>query len=390
MLQSFNGFLREDGRVGTRNHLLVLPLAPACNRVVSMVAQATSQVAAVEMHQDWAPHLEGWHLAVRTLVGWVDHPNVYATILVAVEPSDPLLTTVIENLPKHVRYEVVTLAEAHGTRGAVSAVERIIRAFDEHRGRQAREPVPLKHLVLGTECGGSDACSGLSANPALGCVSDMLISQGGRSILAETTELIGAEHLLAQRAVESRVGEQLLAAVTHAETSSMRMGVDFRGAQPAPGNIEGGISTIEEKSLGCVHKGGNSPLMAVIDYAERPPVPGLTVMDTPGHDVMQLVGMAAGGAQVIVFTTGRGTPTGSAIVPVIKMSTRSALKQSLADVIDMDAGPIIDGILSVDQVAQQLLRKIVFVANGELVAAERGRHHEFGIFPGWDGKEVAE
>ena len=390
MLSTFNGFFREDGRVGTRNHILVLPLAPACNRVASTIAAEFPEVTSVEMHQDWAPALEGWELAVRTLAGWVDHPNVYATVLVGVEPTDPVIAAVSSRLPEHVRYEVVTLAEAHGTRRAVETIRALVPGWLRERDQIAREPAPLSRLLLGTECGGSDACSGLSANPALGRVSDLVIEMGGGSILAETTELIGAEHLLAARARTPQVGAQLLATVTHAETSSMRMGVDFRGAQPSPGNIEGGISTIEEKSLGCVHKGGNSPLEAVIDYAERPPRPGLVVMDTPGHDVMQLVGMAAGGAQVIVFTTGRGTPTGSAIVPVIKMSTRTALKQSLDDVIDIDAGPIIEGILSVEQVAQQLLRKIVSVANGELVAAERGRHREFGIFPGWDGKEAAE
>ncbi|MCL5064866.1 MAG: UxaA family hydrolase [Firmicutes bacterium] len=390
MLSTFNGYFREDGRVGTRNHLLVLPLYPACNRVAAMIATEFPTVAVVEMHQDWAPDLEGWRLAVRTLAGWTDHPNVYATLLIGVEPHDALIPAVTEQLPKHVRYEVVTLSESHGTRRALDAAKRLLIGWIREREGLVRQPAPLGQLILGTECGGSDACSGLSANPTLGRVSDRLIAMGGRSILAETTELIGAEHLLAKRAASPAIAAQLLATVTHAETSSMRMGVDFRGAQPAPGNIEGGISTIEEKSLGCVHKGGNSPLQAVVDYAERPVKPGLTVMDTPGHDVMQLVGMAAGGAQVIVFTTGRGTPTGSAIVPVIKMSTRTALKQSLDDVIDIDAGPIIEGVLSVDQVADQLLRKIVSVANGEPVAAERGHHHEFGIFPGWDGKEVAQ
>jgi len=164
----------------------------------------------------------------------------------------------------------------------------------------------------------------------------------------------------------------------------MRMGVDFRGGQPAPGNMAGGITTIEEKSLGCVHKGGTSPVVDVVDYAERPTRPGLVVMDTPGHDVMQFVGMAAAGAQVIVFTTGRGTPTGAAIVPVIKVSTRTDLKRQLPDVIDFDAGPVIDGYLTVEQVGEALWRKIRRVASGELVAAERWGHREFGIFPGWE------
>jgi altronate dehydratase large subunit len=244
--------------------------------------------------------------------------------------------------------------------------------------------VEVRHLLLATECGGSDACSGLSANPSLGYAGDLLIERGGSSILAEIPELIGAEQILAARAATSDIGQRLVETVTHAEESAMRLGEDFRGTQPAPGNIEGGITTIEEKSLGCVHKGGNSPLMDVVGYAERPRVPGLTVMDTPGHDVMQLVGMAAAGAQVIVFTTGRGTPTGSPICPVIKVSTRSALARELPALIDLDAGPIVDGHLDVSDVGQALYRKIVAVANGETVAAERNGHHEFGVFQGWE------
>ncbi len=375
--------MRADGRVGTRNHLLVLPLSPAVNRVAMTAVREGPGAVGVQVSQDFGPDLGGWTLAVRTLAGWVDHPNVYRTILLAATPSDRLLTAVSEHLPTTATYDVITLAEAGGARRAISTVLARLRQWDQARKAVSRQLAPLSGLVLGTECGGSDACSGLSANPALGRVSDRLIEAGGRVILAETTELIGAEHLLAERAVTPSVRERLLATVHHAELAAMRMGVDFRGAQPSPGNMAGGITTIEEKSLGCVHKGGSSPLADVIDYAERPRVPGLTVMDTPGHDVMQLVGMAAGGAQIIVFTTGRGTPTGSAIVPVIKVSTRTDLKTQLADIIDLDAGPIIDGELSVDQVADQLFRQVIAVANGQTVAAERGRDWEFGIFSGW-------
>lgn len=385
---TFRGYARADGRVGTRNHVLILPLVPAANRVAATVAADIPEVTGIMMHQDLAPQIEGFELAVRTLRGWVDHPNVYATVLVGADPAEPILARVSEHLPPHVRFEVVTLAESRGTRGAIDRVRALVRPWLDEAGRMAREPVPVSGLILGTECGGSDACSGLSANPALGHASDLLIQAGGTSILAETTELIGAEHLLAERAVSAEVRRRLLATVTHAERASMRMGVDFRGAQPAPGNMEGGISTIEEKSLGCVHKGGLSPLAEVIDYGERPPGRGLVVMDTPGHDVMQLVGMAAGGAQVIVFTTGRGTPTGSAIVPVIKVSTRTALKESLPEVIDLDAGPVIDGLLSVEALGADLFRKILAVCEGERVSAERGGHREFGIFPGWGSEDV--
>jgi altronate dehydratase large subunit len=387
-LDEFWGFWRADGRAGTRNHVLILPLTPGANRAATLGREAVLGAVGVEMHQDIAPAIEGYELAVRTLRGWVDHPNVYGTVLVALTPDDPLVADVTRNLGTHVRFEVVTLEEAGGTRRAAERIAAVAGPWAEAARAARREPVPVAKLLLATECGGSDACSGLSANPALGYASDLIIARGGSSILAETTELIGAEPILQNRSVTPRVGQLLVDTVAHAERASMRMGVDFRGAQPAPGNIEGGITTIEEKSLGCVHKGGTSPLTDVIDYAERPKTQGLVVMDTPGHDVMQLVGMAAAGAQVIVFTTGRGTPTGSAICPVIKMSTRTALKRELPDLIDIDAGPIIDGHLTVEEVGWQLYRKILAVANGELVAAERLGHREFGIFQGWGAEAV--
>jgi altronate dehydratase large subunit len=384
-LDTFRGYVRPDGRVGVRNHVLILPMAPAANRAATLAREAVPGTVGVEVHQDIGPEVPGYALAVRTLAGWVDHPNVFATVLVAVSPRQPVLQDVLDRLAPHVRWRVVTLEEAGGTRGAAEIAAQQAREWLGRASTMSRQLVPVAQLLLATECGGSDACSGLSANPALGFASDLLIARGGTSILAETTELIGAERLLEARAVRPEVGARLVATVLHAERESMRMGVDFRGSQPAPGNIEGGITTIEEKSLGCVHKGGTSPLTDVIEYAERPRTTGLVVMDTPGHDVMQLVGMAAGGAQVVVFTTGRGTPTGLAICPVIKVSTRTPLREALPDLIDLDAGPIIDGHLTVEQVGWQLYRKILAVANGETVAAERTHHREFGIFQGWEG-----
>ncbi len=380
---TFQGFWRPDGRVGTRNHVLVLPLSPAVSSTASLVCFQVSGSVGVELHQDIDPGVEGFALAVRTFRGWIDHPNVYATVIVAYSADDPVVEAVTANLPETVRFEVAAFDRAGGRRKAEANAREAAQRFVHESQTMTRRPAGLEHLLLATECGGSDACSGLSANPSLGYASDLVIGYGGTSILAETTELIGAERLLAERAVTPTVSQAVWHTVSHAEQAAMRMGVDFRGGQPAPGNMAGGITTIEEKSLGCVHKGGSSPVTDVIDYAERPRTHGLVIMDTPGHDVMQFVGMVAGGAQIIVFTTGRGTPTGASIVPVIKVSTRTALKRSLPDLIDFDAGPIIDGFLTVEEVGRALLRKIIAVANGERVAAEQFGHREFGIFQGW-------
>lgn len=387
MIGEFQGYWRDDGRAGTRNYVLIMPLSPVVSTTASWVQTSVPGTVSVELHQDVEPSVDGFELAVRTLAGWVDHPNVYAAVLIALTEGDALVRELLPKLGRHVRYRLIAFDQAGGRRSAAEKARAAAAHYVRESEMMARSPIPLSRLILATECGGSDACSGLSANPSLGYASDLVIQQGGTSILAETPELIGAERILAERAVTPTIAEAIWSTVRHAEQVAMRMGVDFRGGQPAPGNMEGGITTIEEKSLGCVHKGGSSPVVDVIDYAERPITPGLVVMDTPGHDVMQFVGMVAAGAQVVVFTTGRGTPTGAAIAPTIKVSTRTALKHQLPELIDFDAGPIVEGFLTVEQVGQALFRKILSVANGEWVAAEQFGHREFGIFPGW-GKDA--
>ncbi|MDA8205886.1 MAG: UxaA family hydrolase [Thermaerobacter sp.] len=379
----FDGYWRSDGRVGTRNHVLILPVAPALSSMASWLQSVVPGTVNVELHQDIDPTIAGFPLAIRTLLGWIDHPNVFATIVLALISDDPIVLALRDLIPEPVRYYLVAFDREGGRIRAQEAARRLAVECVSEARQERRKPAPASQLILSTECGGSDACSGLSANPSLGYASDLLIQAGGTSILAETTELIGAERILAERAVTPEVADAVWRTVSHAERAAMRMGVDFRGGQPAPGNLAGGLTTIEEKSLGCVHKGGTSAVVDVIDYAERPSRRGLVVMDTPGHDVMQFTGMAASGSQVTVFTTGRGTPTGSAIVPVIKVSTRTALKRELPDLIDFDAGAVVDGFLTVEQVGEALLRKIISVANGEVVAAERYGHREFGIFGGW-------
>ena len=235
-------------------------------------------------------------------------------------------------------------------------------------------------LILGLECGGSDATSGLAANPALGAASDSLIALGGTCILSETTESIGAEHVLARRAVNDTVGQQLIAIVRACEERALRMGEDLRGSQPTPGNLAGGISSIEEKSLGCIHKAGSAPIQGVLGYAEAPPGAGLYVMDTPGMDVESMAGLAAGGVQVMVFTTGRGTPTGNPIMPVIKVTANRRTADRMADNIDLDLSGVIEGTLTIEQAGQRIFDEILAVAGGKLTKAEQLGHTEFSIY----------
>src|SRR5207302_4776912 len=223
------------------------------------------------------------------------------------------------------RIHLVAMADNRGTAGTVAATRPLLERLLAEAAQQQREPMPVSGLVLGLECGGSDALSGITANPALGVASDLLVAAGGTSILAETPELIGAEHLLAARAVTPEVGRRIIQVITRFEEAIRDLGVDVRGAQPTPGNQAGGLTTIEEKSLGAAKKGGDSPVTEVVGFAEPTGGPGLYIMDTPGHDIEQMVGMVAGGANLAAFTTGRGTPTGSAITPVLKIATNSAI-----------------------------------------------------------------
>jgi altronate dehydratase large subunit len=229
----------------------------------------------------------------------------------------------------------------------------------------------MSELILGTECGGSDPTSGLAANPLIGKLSDLLVADGGTSILSETTEFIGAEHILAARAVTPQVHDRILQIVHRYEDALRLVGEEVREGNPSPGNKAGGITTLEEKSLGCIHKSGHSPIQEVYDYAKQVDAKkGLVIMDTPGNDPSSVAGMVAGGAQVVVFSTGRGTPTGNPIVPVIKITGNRITFAKMEDNIDVDASPLIYGTASLEELGGKLYNLLREVADGKQTKAE--------------------
>ncbi len=375
------GYKRANGTVGVRNHVLILSTIVCANHVAAGIEKQVPGSVSVT-HQHGCAHVGAdYEQVLRTLVGFAAHPNVYGTVVVGLGCEEVEAEKVAEAARKagQQNVAVIIIQKEGGTLKAIAKGAGYAREFMSQASQVAREEIQIEDIILATECGGSDACSGLSANPSLGYCSDKMVELGGTAILAETTELFGAEHLLADRAADETVRKRVYEVINRMEKKILDMGVDLRGAQPSPGNMEGGITTIEEKSLGCVYKGGESTLQEVIDYAYKPTKKGLVWMDTPGQDIEQLVGMVAGGAQVVIFTTGRGTPTGSPIAPVIKVATNTYTYENMIDNMDVNAGTIVTGDETIAEVGERLFTEMVEVMNGKLTKAEILGHHEFGI-----------
>jgi len=378
----FLGYTRPDGRIGVRNYVLVVPTV-ICSAVVCERIAATRPEHIVAL-----PHLAGCgqigpdrSMTQETLLAYCGHPNVGAVLVVALGCEQIIAQELAEAARRAGKpTEILAIQALGGTPATIARGSDVALAMADQIARAERTPCDIRSLVLSLKCGGSDYTSGLAANPALGRVADRLVALGGSAVLGEVAEIMGAEHLLAARATKPAVATQLIRLIDRVEAEAMALGLDIRGTQPSPGNIRGGLTTIEEKSLGAVHKGGEtSPLEEVVPYAGRVTRPGLTVMDTPGLDVESVTGMVGGGAQVVVFTTGLGTPTGNPIAPVIKITGNPQTARRMADNIDLDVSGVLTDAEDLDRAADRLLDEIVEVASGKRVAAEVLGHREFAI-----------
>jgi altronate hydrolase len=305
------------------------------------------------------------------------HPNVSAAVILGlgceVNQIDHYLG---EGGPRSTRLVGLTLQTSGGTSGTLEASRREIARFMEQASAERRTVQPASKIVLGLNCGGSDSFSGITANPALGYCSDLLAEIGGTPVLAETTEIFGAEHLLVKRARNREIAEKLLGCIRKYKDYLARFHGSFDD-NPSPGNKEGGLSNILEKSLGAVAKGGTSPLIDVYDYAERVTAPGFCFMNTPGYDPVSLTGLAAGGCNLIAFTTGRGSAIGFPTIPVIKIATNSNTYGRMTGNMDVNAGAIADGDATVQGVGRQIFELMLEVASGRRTHAERLGHKEF-------------
>jgi altronate dehydratase large subunit len=377
----FRGFRRADGRVGVRNLVAVIPVSVRARAAAQRLASDAAEWVRATPHQMPLDPPDGAREQVETVLEGVGaNPNVAAALYVELGTeridADALADGVAETGKPA---ETLTVRDVGGTAGALEAGGDVVANLADEARDARRESADASELVVAMECGGSDATSGMASNPVVGNACDRIVEAGGTGVISETPEFIGAEHILAERCASDAVREKLLARVERRENMAGLMGVDFRGAQPSPGNQKGGLTTLEEKSLGAIAKGGTTPLRDVVGYGHRLPVGGgFVVMDSPGYDVESVSGKVAGGAQLVVFTTGRGSTTGNPIAPVVKVTANPGTYERMQDNMDFDAS----GVLRGDSVASQgadLYDRILSVADGELTAAERHRMREFAI-----------
>src|SRR5579862_5279045 len=363
-MPTFLGYPREDGSVGTRNYIAVVAASNCAAHTAELIAGSFDGEKLPENVDGVVafPHGEGCGHTIgpdtmqlqRTLAGVLDHPNVSAAIILGlgceVNQIDHYLG---KGTPRTDRLVGITLQSSGGTRATVEAARREISQMIERAGAEKRTPMPASKIVLGLNCGGSDSFSGITANPALGVCSDLLAQAGGSAVLAETTEIFGAEHLLIRRARNDTVSRTILDFIAAYKTYLARFNGSFDD-NPTPGNKEGGITNILEKSLGAIAKAGTTPLNDAVDYAERIGTPGFVFMNTPGYDPISLTGLAAGGCNLIAFTTGRGSAIGFPTIPVIKIATNGNMYRRMTDNMDVNAGRIAEGEATVEQVGREI------------------------------------
>ena len=370
---TFYGYKRPDGRVGVRNHVLILPASVCASDTTRIIAQQVNGAVTFNNQQGCSQVAPDQQLTMDVMAGYAANPNVYGTVVVSLGCENCQMDLVVEAIEERTNKPLkqVIIQEAGGTLKAVDMAVRYAKEMVAEASMLQREAFPISELIVGTECGGSDPTSGLAANPVIGEMSDRIVAAGGTSILSETTEFIGAEHILARRAATPEVHNRIFEIVHRYEAALRLVGEEVRECNPSPGNKAGGITTLEEKSLGCIHKGGHSPVNAVYDYAKQvQSKQGLVVMDTPGNDPSSVAAMAAGGAQVVVFSSGRGTPTGNPIVPVIKLTGNKLTFAKMEDNIDLDASPLIYGTKTLDDLGGELLQMVVDTACGKQTKAE--------------------
>jgi altronate hydrolase len=381
---SFLGMRREDGRIATRNYIGILTSVNCSATVARMIAEHFKNrlddfpnvdgVVALTHKTGcgMASEGEGMEVLRRTMAGYARHPNFFATQVVGLGCEANQINNLLssQSLRRHDKLHAYTIQEKGGTAKAVREGVARIQAILGEANKVKREPVPAAHLTLGLQCGGSDGYSGISANPALGAAVDLLVKHGGTAILSETPEIYGAEHLLTRRAVSKEVGEKLIERIRWWEDYTARNRMEMNN-NPSPGNKAGGLSTILEKSLGAVAKGGTTNLVDVYEYAQPVSAKGFVYMDTPGYDPVSATGQVAGGANMICFTTGRGSAYGCKPAPSLKLATNTPLFVHQEEDMDFNCGTVIDGSETIQEAGARFFQLILDTASGKKTKSEQ-------------------
>jgi len=381
---TFSGIVRPDGRVATRNYIGVISSVNCSASVCRFIADAFRGDALKDFPNidgvvpithgtgcGMAAQGEGFEYLLNTLNGYARHPNFGGVLQIGLGCEVMQIDSLLKD--SHFKegpfFHAMTIQDMGGIRSTVDRGIAFIRDMLPELNRVERQPVPASQLVLGLQCGGSDGYSGITANPALGVASDLLVRNGGTAILGETPEVYGAEHLLTRRAVSREVGEKLIERIKWWEKYTAGHGGAMDN-NPSPGNKAGGLTTILEKSLGAVAKGGSSNLVEVLEYARPATTKGFVFMDTPGHDPVSLTGMVAGGANIICFTTGRGSVYGCRPVPSIKLATNTEMYNRMSDDMDINCGVALDGDVGIQALGEQIFHHILEVASGRQSKSE--------------------
>ena len=382
---TFDGYARADGRVGTRNYIALVATVNCSATVIRRAASEIEASGLLDAYENvdgivalahgtgcgMANSGRGFDILDRVLWGHATHPNVGATVFVGLGCE----VMQIARMQSHFgdagtdRFHALTIQDTGGTRATVDAIKDHVAQILPQVNEITRSAQPMSALRVALQCGGSDGFSSITANPALGIASDLIVAQGGTAILSETPEIYGAEQLLLRRADSTEVAEKLIAQIKWWEDYAAQNDGSMDN-NPSPGNKQGGITTILEKSLGAVAKAGSTPLTAVYDYAEQVTQAGFVFMDTPGYDPVSVTGQIAGGAQIVVFTTGRGSAFGSKPAPTIKVATSDRLFQQMPDDMDMNTGDIVSGGVSIADKGRQIFDLIRATASGQTTKSE--------------------
>lgn len=368
----FWGYRRKEGRPGIRNHILILPTCACGSESCRIVASQVRGAVNIVFNTGCSDVAANTEMSQKILTGFACNPNVYGIVIIGLGCETVPHNKLREKIQSMTSKPVVSfgIQDEGGTLKTIEKATRAARDLASEAGMQQKELFDISELFLGIECGGSDATSGIASNPAVGELSDILVDMGATTMMSESIEWIGGEHVLAKRGINAEVHNQIIDVCKKYEKHLLDAGQDCRAGQPTPGNKAGGLSTLDEKSLGCIRKGGTRPIVEVLEQAQRPSKKGAVVMDTAGYDISSVTAMVAAGCQAVVFTTGRGTPTGNAIVPVLKVTGNGRTYEKMEDNMDVDLSAIIRGEKTYQEMGKELVYNIEDICNGKMTKAE--------------------